>query len=137
MHLRSGSETILIAEDEPSMRTLVRNILQACGYTVLEANDGEEALAISREYRGAVDLLLTDVIMPGMGGKALAQEIIRERPETAVVYMSGYTGHTYKEQWPLEPGCFLLMKPFTRHDLSRTVGLALESRFTIAGKEFE
>ncbi len=130
MHLRSGSETILIAEDEPAMRTLVRNILQAYGYTVLEANDGEEALAISREHRGALELLLTDVIMPGMGGKALAQEIIRERPETAVVYMSGYTGHTYKEQWPLEPGSFLLMKPFTRQDLSRTIGLALQSRFT-------
>jgi CheY-like chemotaxis protein len=130
LDLRSGNETVLIAEDEPSLRALVRNILLACGYTVLEANDGEEALAISRQHGGSVDLLLTDVVMPGMGGKALAQEIIRERPKTVVVYMSGYTGHTYKEQWPLEPGCFLLMKPFTRKDLSRTIKLALDSRFT-------
>jgi CheY-like chemotaxis protein len=123
-----------VAEDEPSLRALVISILQACGYTVLEASDGEEALAISREHEGAIDLLLTDVVMPGMGGKALAAEISRERPEAAVVYMSGYPGHTYQEQWPLDAGCVLLMKPFTRQALCQTVGEALENRVASAGE---
>jgi two-component system cell cycle sensor histidine kinase/response regulator CckA len=78
--------------------------------------------------------LLTDVVMPGMGGKDLAGEIARERPDTAVVYMSGYMGDAYKQKWPLQPGCFLLMKPFSREDLCRTIGEALESRAANAVK---
>ncbi len=132
--VRTGSETILVAEDEPSLRALVISILQGSGYTVLEAGDGEEALAVSRVHEGAIDLLLTDVVMPGMGGKALAAEITRERPEIAVVYMSGYPGHTYKEQWPLDAGCVLLMKPFTQEDLCQTLGKALDSRVTKEGE---
>jgi PAS domain S-box-containing protein len=134
VHVRCGNETILVAEDEPSLLTLVRDILQSHGYAVLEANDGEEALALSRRHRGAIDLLLTDVVMPGMGGKDLAGEIARERPDTAVVYMSGYMGDAYKQKWPLQPGCFLLMKPFSREDLCRTIGEALESRAANAVK---
>jgi PAS domain S-box-containing protein len=128
--LQPGKETILVAEDESSMRALLVNILTGYGFNVLQAEDGDEALAISRRYRGPLELLLTDVIMPGMGGKTLAEHIRRERPETTVIYMSGYTGHTYMEQWPLEPGCFLLTKPFLQQDLCRTVANALESRFT-------
>lgn len=113
---------------------MTRDILQGCGYTVLEARDGDEALAISRKHLGDIDVLLTDVVMPGMGGKALAQELSRERPGTKVVYMSGYAGNTYREQWPVEAGSFLLTKPFTGRDLRQKVGEALESRFTSAPK---
>ena len=129
--VRASSGTILIAEDEVSLRTLCRDNLQAAGYTVLEAKDGEEALQISRECQGSIDLLLTDVIMPGMGGKALVQEMMRERPNMKILYVSGYTGYSddaYAEQWPMEAGSFILAKPFTRSDLCERVGEALESR---------
>jgi PAS domain S-box-containing protein len=85
-------QTILLAEDEDSLRTLTRNTLQGRGYTVLEAKNGVEALKIGRNYVGSIDLLLTDVVMPEMGGHELAQELIRERPGIKVVYISGYTG---------------------------------------------
>jgi CheY-like chemotaxis protein len=93
-----------------------------CGYKVLEAKDGTEAVKISRRYEGRVDLLLTDVIMPEIGGYALAQEMSRERPGIQIVYMSGYTGQL--------PGMrnFFLMKPFSREELKQKVREALESR---------
>ena len=124
---RKGNETILLVEDESSLRTLTHDTLQSFGHTVLAAKDGEEALRISREYEGVIDVLLTDVVMPGMGGGALAQELSRERPDLSVVFMSGYSGHTYKDQWPTESGTFLT-KPFTRGDLCQKVGDALEHR---------
>ena len=127
-NFRTGHETILIVEDEPSLRTLSRNTLQACGYTVLEAKDGEEALTISRAHHGGIDVLLTDVVMPGMGGKALAQKVSSERPATKVVYMSGYPGGKFGDNWPAEAGVLLLTKPFTRRDLCQKIGEALENR---------
>jgi PAS domain S-box-containing protein len=123
-----GNETILLAEDETSLRNLTRNTLQGCGYTVLEAKDGTEALKISRNHDEPIDLLLTDVVMPEMGGLALAQELSRERPAMKVVYMSGYTGRTFGAQGPIEPGSFFLMKPFTRDGLTQKIREALESR---------
>jgi two-component system, cell cycle sensor histidine kinase and response regulator CckA len=122
-----GSETILLAEDETSLRTLTRNTLQSCGYTVLEANDGVEALQVSRRHAGTIDLLLTDVVMPGMGGRALAQELNCERPGIKVVFMSGYTGQGVGQQGPVEPGSFFLMKPFTREGLTGKLREALGS----------
>ena len=117
-----GNETILLAEDQSSLRTLTRDTLQVCGYKVLEAKDGTEALKISRRYEGRIDLLLTDVIMPEMGGYALAQEMIRERPRVQIVYMSGYTGQLTGMR------NFFLMKPFSREELKQKVREALESR---------
>jgi PAS domain S-box-containing protein len=113
-------QTILLAEDEDSLRTLTRNTLQGRGYTVLEAKNGVEALKIGRNYVGSIDLLLTDVVMPEMGGHELAQELIRERPGIKVVYISGYTGQL--------PGMktFFLMKPFTRGALTQKIHEALE-----------
>jgi two-component system, cell cycle sensor histidine kinase and response regulator CckA len=130
-----GNGTILIAEDETSLRTLACNILEACGYTVLQAADGEEALAISRKYRGAIEVLLTDVVMPGMGGKELARELSRERPGMRIIYMSGYTGQTFEEQWPIESGSFVLMKPFSRQELRQKVHEALDSVSASVPKE--
>jgi PAS domain S-box-containing protein len=127
---RRGNETILLVEDETSLLTLTQDTLQACGYTVLGAKDGEEALKTSREYDGLIDVLVTDVVMPGMGGRALAQQLSRERPDMSVVFMSGYSGHTYKDQWPVQSGSFLA-KPFTRRDLCQKVGDALDNHLTL------
>ena len=124
----TGSETILVAEDEASLRTLTRTTLELCGYKVLEAKDGVEALEVSDRYSGPIDLLLTDMVMPGMGGRALAQEIVRSRPEIRLAYMSGYTGQAVGSQGPVDPGSVFLMKPFTREILTRKIREALDQR---------
>src|SRR5208282_4392442 len=123
-----GKETILLAEDEPALRRLTRNTLELSGYKVLEAKDGVEALEVSENHEGEIDLLLTDIVMHGMGGHALAQELTRRRPETRVVYMSGYTGQTAGSQGPIEPGSDFLSKPFTRNTLVRKIRDALDRR---------
>ena len=124
----TGNETILLAEDETSLRTLTRNTLELCGYKVLEAKDGVEALEVSDRYKGPIDLLLTDMVMPGMGGHALAQELTRRRPEIRLAFMSGYTGQSVGSQGPLDPGSVFLMKPFTRELLTRKIREALDRR---------
>jgi two-component system, cell cycle sensor histidine kinase and response regulator CckA len=124
----TGSETILLAEDETSLRTLTRNTLEMCGYKVLEAKDGVEALEVSDRYKGPIDLLLTDMVMPGMGGHALAQELTRRRPEIRLAFMSGYTGQSVGQQGPVDPGSVFLMKPFTRELLTRKIREALDRR---------
>jgi PAS domain S-box-containing protein len=129
-----GSETVLVAEDETSLGSLVRNTLELRGYTVLGATDGLEALAVSQRYKAAIDLLLTDIVMPGMGGRALAEELTRERPEIRVVYMSGYSGQRVGEDGPVEPGSFFLPKPFSREGLARKVREALDSRVAVGPK---
>jgi two-component system, cell cycle sensor histidine kinase and response regulator CckA len=129
-----GSETVLVVEDETSLATLVRNALELRGYTVLGATDGMEALSISRQYRASIDLLLTDVVMPGLGGRALAEELARERPEIRIVYISGYTGQGVGQQGPIEPGSFFLPKPFSREDLARKVREALDSKVDVNAK---
>ena len=123
-----GNETILLAEDESSLRTLTRNTLELCGYKVLEAKDGVEALEVSDRYKGPIDLLLTDMVMPGMGGRALAQELTRRRPEIRLAYMSGYTGQAVGSQGPVDPGSVFLLKPFTRELLTRKIREALDRR---------
>jgi len=122
----SGKETILLAEDEGSLRTLTRTTLELGGYQVLEAKDGVDALEISKRHDGPIDLLLTDVVMPGMGGQALARELNRTRPEIRVIYMSGYTGQTVGSQGPIDPGSDFLAKPFTRDALAKKIREALD-----------
>ncbi|HXO88845.1 MAG TPA: ATP-binding protein [Candidatus Acidoferrales bacterium] len=124
----TGNETILLAEDESSLRTLTRNTLELCGYKVLEAKDGLEALEVSERFKGPIDLLLTDMVMPGMGGRQLAQELTRRRPEIRLAYMSGYTGQTVGSQGPVDPGSVFLLKPFTRELLTRKIREALDRR---------
>jgi PAS domain S-box-containing protein len=122
-----GSETILLAEDEESLRQLLMNILSEYGYTVLEAANGPQALGIARQYQGQIHLLVTDVVMPGMSGPQLATELGPVRPNIKVLYMSGYTefaaGHTEIPQ----RGRLLLQKPFTRQSLADKVRQALGS----------
>lgn len=121
-----GKETILLVEDEENLRTLTRNLLELYGYAVLEAANGKEALKISRGNTGPIHLMLTDIVMPGINGRALAQQLSQERQGLKVVYMSGYTGQTYGGQGLLSPGAFFLQKPFTRENLARKIREALE-----------
>jgi PAS domain S-box-containing protein len=130
----NGRETILLVEDETSLRTLTRNTLELSGYKILEAKDGVEALNVSDRHTGAIDLLLTDVVMPGMGGRALAQELTRRRPEIKAVFMSGYTGQTVGEQGPIDPGSAFLSKPFTRDSLTRKIRKVLDRRVPVETK---
>jgi two-component system, cell cycle sensor histidine kinase and response regulator CckA len=122
----AGKETILLVEDEESLRRLTRATLELGGYTVLEAKDGLDALELSKRHDGSIDLLLTDMVMPGMGGKALAQELLRRRPEIRIVYMSGYAGQAVGAQGPIDPGSDFLSKPFTREVLTRKIREALD-----------
>jgi len=130
----TGTETILVAEDEPSLRNLTCATLEQCGYKVLSAKDGIEALEVSDNHGGPIDLLLTDMVMPGMGGAALAQEITRRRPEIRVAYMSGYTGQAVGSQGPVDPGSVFLMKPFTRELLTRKIREALDRGAVVEAK---
>ena len=128
-----GMETVLLVEDETSLRELSRHLLELCGYSVLEAENGEEALKKSQGHRGVIHLLLTDVVMPGMSGRILADQLVRHRPETRVVYMSGYTGQTVGEHGVLAEGSFFLPKPFTRDALARKIREALDVSIEPAG----
>jgi two-component system, cell cycle sensor histidine kinase and response regulator CckA len=130
-----GTETLLLVEDETSLRKLSRHLLELCGYVVLEAEDGAEALKISQEHYGNIDLLLTDVVMPGMSGRALADQLALRRPQTRVVYMSGYTGQTVGEHGVLAEGSFFLPKPFTREALARKIREALDGSPVLTGAD--
>jgi two-component system cell cycle sensor histidine kinase/response regulator CckA len=123
-----GSETILIAEDEPDLRELTRIFLEGYGYTVLEAASAEQAIETAERFGEPIGLLLTDVIMPGMSGRQLAEKILSKRPQTKIVYMTGYTDDMVVQHKVLEPGVKLLQKPFTKIDL------ALKVRSTLDGK---
>lgn len=117
--------TILLVEDDPGVRRLAHILLQNAGYTVVEARDGVEALAISRALTGEVDLLLTDVVMPGMSGPELARVLMAERPGLDVVLMSGYTADLLGSIDSPDAGLRLLRKPFMQSSLVRAVRSAL------------
>jgi two-component system, cell cycle sensor histidine kinase and response regulator CckA len=113
--------TVLLVEDEASLRKLTRNLLQETGYTVFEAADAFQALDIAKQTEIAIDLLLTDVIMPGMSGRALADALSISRPETRVLYMSGYTDGEIATHGVLDAETSILHKPFTEDELIRRV----------------
>jgi len=123
-----GQETILIVEDEPDLRELTRVFLEGYGYKVLQAASAEQALQVADGFGERIDLLLTDVIMPGLSGRQLAEKILGKRPQTKIVYMTGYTDDMVVQHKVLEPGVNLLQKPFGR------VELALKVRSTLDGK---
>ena len=122
-----GSETVLVVEDEPVVRSLAVRALVDQGYRVLQAADGPSALATSRAYEAEVHLLVTDVVMPGMNGKELADRLAVERPGLRVLYVSGYTDHAVVRHGVLEEGIAFLSKPFDLRDLVRTVREVLDS----------
>jgi len=112
-----GAETILLVEDEDALRELTRNLLVGGGYSVLEAADATIALAIGLNHKGKIDLLLTDVVMPGMNGYELEKKLQASRPDLRTVYMSGYADEMIVHHGVLNPGVELLLKPFTRDSL--------------------
>jgi two-component system cell cycle sensor histidine kinase/response regulator CckA len=112
-----GDETILLVEDETVVRQLVAEILETSGYTVMQAGDGPSALELLRRHSGKLDLLLTDVVMPGMSGPEVAQAVTSMRPGTQVLYTSGYTDSAIGHHGVLEPGIAFLQKPFSADDL--------------------
>jgi PAS domain S-box-containing protein len=119
-----GAGTILLVEDEESLRTLTRSILEQSGYTVLEACNGMEAVDIARENSGPIHLLLTDMVMPGMNGRVVAEKIGPLYPGIKVVYMSGYTGFSSREAASLDG--VIIAKPFTRNSLLQKLSEALD-----------
>ena len=119
---------ILLAEDDPSVRKVVVAVLQRAGYSVLAAPGPREALRLEGEHVGAIDLMITDVVMPVMSGKALAQTLTQRRPNLAVLYMSGYTDEAIVKDGVLDSGVHLLPKPFTPERLLEAVGQALGAR---------
>ena len=122
-----GTETILLTEDAPALRGMARQILERYGYTVLEAPSSKEALTLASSRPGPIHLLLTDVVMPGMSGRELAERFTAQRPEVKVLYMSGYTDDAVVRHGVLRPGTAYLQKPFTPETLGRKVREALDS----------
>jgi signal transduction histidine kinase/DNA-binding response OmpR family regulator len=124
--LFTGTETILLVEDEEALREIAQRSLEAAGYRVLTASDGHEALLVSADHAGDIQLLLTDVVMPRMSGRVLAQEVAKTRPTVKVVYMSGYTDDAILRHGVLEAGIHFLAKPFTSAGLTRKVREVLD-----------
>jgi CheY-like chemotaxis protein len=122
-----GTETILLTEDAPALRGTARQILERYGYTVLVAQNGTEALTLAQSCRGLIHLLLTDVVMPGMSGRELAERFTAQRPESKVLYMSGYTDDAVVRHGVLRPGIAYLQKPFTPESLAHKVREVLDS----------
>jgi signal transduction histidine kinase len=119
-----GTETILLVEDENALRELVHTLLTDSGYTVLQADHPDRAIDIARTHNGPIQVLLTDAVMPGMNGRALAEQLARVRPEMKVLYMSGYTGFTHPGV--LDPEMTVLQKPFTREAMLRKLREVLD-----------
>ncbi|HEX5690931.1 MAG TPA: response regulator, partial [Roseiflexaceae bacterium] len=123
----SGNETVLLVEDEQVVRDLASRVLCEHGYSVLEAANGIAAIGVAQEYGARpIDLLLTDVIMPHMNGKALADQIVSMRPGTKVLYMSGYTDNVLAQNQQLGLEMAILQKPFSSTALLRKVREVLD-----------
>jgi CheY-like chemotaxis protein len=121
-------ETVLLVEDEESLRELIGELLEANGYQVLAAEDPTKAIEIAGRPEVVIHLLLTDVLMPGMNGRELAQRVRELRPDIRVLYMSGHTEDSMAQSGLVEPGAPLLSKPFTQESLARKVRQALGPR---------
>jgi len=123
-----GDETVLLVEDEPGVRKLVRGILEQYGYSVLEAASGREALEMDAGHKGRIDLLLTDVVLPEMSGREVADALAVSRPGIKVLYLSGYTDHVVIDRGVLAAGARFLQKPFTPEVLARKIREVLDDR---------
>ncbi|MBC7901395.1 MAG: PAS domain S-box protein [Saprospiraceae bacterium] len=123
----SGTETILLVEDEEVVRNLSRQILERCGFKVIEAENGIAALAMYERDNPKIDMLLTDVVMPEMGGRQLAEELQRKMPDLRVLFTSGYTDDAIVRHGILDTGANFIQKPFTPDDLARKVRELLDS----------
>jgi signal transduction histidine kinase/CheY-like chemotaxis protein len=122
-------ETVLVVEDEPALREVTKRIFARNGYRVITAGDGPEALAIARDHPGEIHLLVTDVVMPHMLGKEVAEKMLQIKPEIEVLFMSGYARPVLASQGRLEPGVALVEKPFSEADLMAKAGQVLNGHF--------
>ena len=122
-----GSETVLVVEDENAVRSFTSMVLKRSGYQVIEASNGEEALSLSRGHDGEIQLLLTDMVMPGMGGRQVAEALETQRPAIRVLYVSGYTEHASAKRGSLGSDLPFLQKPFTIESLLRKVRQVLDA----------
>jgi PAS domain S-box-containing protein len=122
-----GTEKILLVEDDDSVRELAREILEMNGYEVVDACNGVEALEVFEAQADTIDLMVTDLVMPRMGGRDLAEKIAPTKPELRVLYLSGYTDSVVLQQGMLDPGSYFLQKPFTPADLAHKVREALDA----------
>ncbi len=124
--MRGGDETILLVEDDSSLRISVRNALSRLGYHVLEAHTGSDALEVWNQNRDKIGLLFTDMVMPdGMTGKELAEKLLQSNPKLKVIYTSGYSADVASRDIPLDEGVNFLAKPFEAHVLAQTVRACL------------
>jgi PAS domain S-box-containing protein len=121
-----GTETVLLVEDEDGVRTLTRQALESRGYRVLEASDGEAALELSQTHGGEIDLLLSDVVMPRMGGRELREQLAVSHPNTRVIFTSGYTDDAVVRHGVYQSDCDFLQKPYTVNALLRKVREVLD-----------
>jgi CheY-like chemotaxis protein len=122
-----GTETILLVEDDETLCVLARRILEARGYTVLEARNAEEALVLCARYEGRIDLVVTDVVMPGMNGHMLVEHLAEQRPAVRVLLMSGYTDDALLRRGIVDPRMGFMQKPFTPDALADKVREVLGS----------
>jgi PAS domain S-box-containing protein len=123
---RCGSEHILLVEDDNAVRAMSRQVLQECGYTVLEAGCGDEALEVCAAHAGPLDLLVTDVVMPGMGGRELAERLIAIRPELTTIFVSGYMDDAVVRHGIIKDEVVFLGKPYTPLALTKKVREVLD-----------
>jgi two-component system, cell cycle sensor histidine kinase and response regulator CckA len=129
--VRGGTETILVVEDEPVLRDMAQVILQECGYRVLEASTGVEALQVWSQQDGPVDLLLTDMVMPdGISGMELAQRLLSHKPSLKIIFTSGYNVDELDTDFIRKGGATFLQKPYTRSTLAKAVRQCLDQKTT-------
>ncbi len=127
-HDERGSETIVLVEDQPSLRELFGTMLTKSGYRVLPAATPAEALELSKTHQDQVHVLMTDVVLPGMNGDALAEEFSRTHPETKILFVSAFTENVVSQRGRLESGTNFLQKPFTHRDLTRKIREILDQK---------
>jgi len=128
--VRTGMETILVAEDQPDLRWMICQFLQQLGYAVLEAKDGGDAVALAQQYKGTIDVLLTDIVMPHQRGSEVARQLSASRPDMKVIFMSGYTEGEFGTvpAEARESEAILLQKPFELDSLAVKIREVLEAR---------
>jgi CheY-like chemotaxis protein len=124
---------VLLVEDAPRVREVVREILEMNGYRVIEARHGQEAIELGQRHPGRIQLMVTDVVMPQMSGRELAQHFARARPDMRVLFMSGYTDNAIVRHGVLETGTAFISKPFTPDALAAKVREVLEAPLPARG----